>query len=193
MNPANVRHRILAAAVARANEQLEKVDATPLPENLTPHKLRYTFASVLVALGTDPGAVMDQLGQTDPGFTLQTYRHGMRRDELSKVVPIRQDRARVCRCGTHALPGKAIARLAGVRRLLPVVAVAQSPGELTGASLRPGSKRPQVVARARCVLSGLGAASPLTDRHSERGPGFRRRLCATATVQTGRLLGCHAR
>jgi hypothetical protein len=40
---------------------------------------------VLVALGTDPGAVMDQLGHTDPTFTLRVYRHGMRRDPKSKA------------------------------------------------------------------------------------------------------------
>jgi len=85
MNPSNVRNRVLAPAVARANERLEAADATPLPENLTPHKLRHTFASLLVALGTDPGAVMDQLGHTDPTFTLRVYRHGMRRDEDSRA------------------------------------------------------------------------------------------------------------
>jgi integrase len=42
--------------------------------------LRHTFASILVALGVDPGSVMDQLGHTDPSFTLRVYRHGMRRD-----------------------------------------------------------------------------------------------------------------
>ena len=56
----------------------------PLPDGLTPHKLRHTFASLLVALGIDPGAVMDQLGHTDPTFTLRVYRHGMRRDEASR-------------------------------------------------------------------------------------------------------------
>ncbi len=81
MNPSNVRTRILAKAVERANERLVKAEATPLPESLTPHKLRHTFASLLVALGTDPGAVMDQLGHTDPSFTLRVYRHGMRRGE----------------------------------------------------------------------------------------------------------------
>jgi integrase len=85
MNPSNVRNRILAKAVERANERLEKAEATPLPDKLTPHKLRHTFASLLVALGTDPGAVMDQLGHTDPTFTLRVYRHGMRRDPESKA------------------------------------------------------------------------------------------------------------
>jgi hypothetical protein len=45
---------------------------------------RHTFASLLVALGVDPGAVMDQLGHTDPTFTLRVYRHGMRRNEASR-------------------------------------------------------------------------------------------------------------
>jgi integrase len=85
MNPSNVRTRILAKAVERANERLVKAEATPLPESLTPHKLRHTFASILVALGIDPGAVMDQLGHTDPAFTLRVYRHGMRRDEGSRA------------------------------------------------------------------------------------------------------------
>jgi integrase len=85
MNASNVRTRVLAKAVERANERLEKAEATPLPDKLTPHKLRHTFASLLVALGVDPGAVMDQLGHTDPTFTLRVYRHGMRRDLEAKA------------------------------------------------------------------------------------------------------------
>ncbi|MGO8907071.1 MAG: tyrosine-type recombinase/integrase, partial [Solirubrobacteraceae bacterium] len=84
MNPSNVRNRILAKATERANERREAAGQTPLPDGLSPHKLRHTFASLLVALGTDPGAVMDQLGHTDPTFTPRVYRHGMRRDEGSK-------------------------------------------------------------------------------------------------------------
>jgi len=83
-NPSNIRQRVLAPAVKRANEQLEAAGEAPLPQPLTPHKLRHTYASLLVALGTDPGATMDQLGHTDPAFTLRVYRHGMRRDAASK-------------------------------------------------------------------------------------------------------------
>lgn len=83
-SPSNIRRRVLAPAVKRANERLAKDDEVPLPERLTPHKLRHTFASVLVALGVDPVSVMDQLGHTDPAFTLRVYRHGMRRDDASK-------------------------------------------------------------------------------------------------------------
>jgi integrase len=83
-NPSNIRNRVLAAAVKRANERLAEAEEVPLPERLTPHKLRHTFASLLVALGVDPGSVMDQLGHTDPTFTLRVYRHGMRRDPASR-------------------------------------------------------------------------------------------------------------
>jgi hypothetical protein len=49
--------------------------------------------------------VMDQLGHTDPTFTLRVYRHGMRRDAESKArlarlvgavttVPVSEARAR---------------------------------------------------------------------------------------------------
>jgi integrase len=82
--PSNLRRRVLAPAVDIANEQLEQRGEVPLPEHLTPHKLRHTFASLLVALGVDPGSVMDQLGHTDATFTLRVYRHGMRRDDASK-------------------------------------------------------------------------------------------------------------
>jgi integrase len=84
MNPSNVRNRILTPAAKLASERLEQAGGTPLPAGLTPHKLRHTFASLLVAIGTDPGAVMDQLGHSDPTFTLRVYRHGMRRDVTSK-------------------------------------------------------------------------------------------------------------
>ena len=80
----NISRRALDKAVARANEKLFKAGDVPLPEGLTPHKLRHTFASILVALGVDPGSVMDQLGHADPGFTLRVYRHGMRRDDTAR-------------------------------------------------------------------------------------------------------------
>ncbi len=85
MNPSNVRNRILAPSIERANKKLVRAGRVPLPDGLTPHKLRHTYTSLLAALGTDPGAMMDLLGHTDPGFTLRVYRHSMRRDERSKA------------------------------------------------------------------------------------------------------------
>jgi hypothetical protein len=71
-------------------------------------------------------------------------------------------------------------------RVLFVVAVAQTSCGLTEAFLRAGSKKPQVLARPRRARFGLGAAMPLSNRLSERGPGFRNRLCATATTTSTR-------
>jgi hypothetical protein len=61
------------------------------------------------------------------------------------------------------------------------VGVAQILGGLTEAFLSVGSKKPRAVTRPPRALLMLGAASPLSNRHSERGPGFRIQLCATAT------------
>ena len=57
----------------------------PLPLGITPHKLRHTFASILVAIGKDPTYVMQQLGHTDPAFTLRVYAHAMRRSEEERA------------------------------------------------------------------------------------------------------------
>ncbi len=76
----NLRNRIVAAAIDHAEQLLQRRDQTPLPKGLTPHKLRHTFASILVACGEDPASVMAQLGHTDPKFTLRVYTHVMRRD-----------------------------------------------------------------------------------------------------------------
>ena len=47
----NLRARVFNTALKRANENLERDDLAPLPDGLTPHKLRHTFASLLVAVG----------------------------------------------------------------------------------------------------------------------------------------------
>jgi integrase len=75
----NVRWRVVAPALARADRLLEADGQPPLPEGLTPHSLRHTFASLLIATGEDPVSVMWQMGHADPGFTQCTYGHLMRR------------------------------------------------------------------------------------------------------------------
>ena len=82
----NIR-RMLRRAVTAANEELERRNLPQMPVKpedarrggTTPHSLRRTFASILVALGEDPSYVMEQMGHTDPGFTLAVYSHAMRR------------------------------------------------------------------------------------------------------------------
>ena len=83
-SPSNVRSRVLAKAVDRANDRLTEADELPLPDGLTPHGLRRTFASVLYALGESPAEVMAQLGHTHPGLALRIYASAMRLDEGEK-------------------------------------------------------------------------------------------------------------
>jgi len=61
--------------VARANERLD----TPLPEGLTPHSLRRTFASLLFSNGDELPYVMGQLGHTHANMTLGIYANVMQR------------------------------------------------------------------------------------------------------------------
>jgi integrase len=81
----NVRTRVVEPVARLANELLAQRQHSPLPQGLTPHKLRHTFASVLVACGEDPASVMAQLGHSDPKFTLRIYTHLMRREHAERA------------------------------------------------------------------------------------------------------------
>jgi len=81
----NLRPRVFNAALKRANENLERDGLVPLPDGLTPHKLRHSYASLLIALGEDPVRVMGQLGHTDPAFSMRVYGHAMQRDPEEKA------------------------------------------------------------------------------------------------------------
>jgi len=69
----NVRRRVLLRAVERANANIPRTGGEPLPAGLSPHALRRSFASWLVAEGEDPAYVMAQLGHTDSKMTLELY------------------------------------------------------------------------------------------------------------------------
>lgn len=75
----NVRRRVLAKAVEQANGRLAEDSSEPLPEGLTPHSLRRTFASLLFAIGETPPYVMAQMGHTTPNLTLSIYARQMNR------------------------------------------------------------------------------------------------------------------
>lgn len=66
-------------AVARANTNLRVDGLVALPDGITPHSLRRTFASLLFALGEPPPYVMSQLGHTTAGLTLALYAREMHR------------------------------------------------------------------------------------------------------------------
>jgi integrase len=65
-SPSNIRRRVLAEAAERANERLPDDDRKPLPEGLTPHSLRRTFASLLYVLEEAPAGVMTEMGRRRP-------------------------------------------------------------------------------------------------------------------------------
>lgn len=77
----NVRKRVLAPAIESADEALREAGDEPFPEGITPHSLRRTFASILVALGKDPSYVMNQMGHATPDFTLGVYAGMMKASE----------------------------------------------------------------------------------------------------------------
>lgn len=76
-SPSNIRNRVLRPAIANANATLGKRGAPPVPTGLTPHGLRRTFASLLVALGRDPAYFMAQMGHTTANLTLSVYAKAM--------------------------------------------------------------------------------------------------------------------
>lgn len=77
----NVRNRVFAPSVKRANENRAELELPPLPENLTPHSLRRTFISAVLVLTSDVRAVMAEVGHTDPAVTFGIYAQVMRRDD----------------------------------------------------------------------------------------------------------------
>ncbi len=92
-NRNNIRRRILLAAVKQANERLaeHESEVPALPDGLSPHALRHTFASLLFEAGATVPYVMAQLGHADPKVTLGIYAHVLRRkgdtgDRLDALV-----------------------------------------------------------------------------------------------------------
>lgn len=71
-SPSNVRGRFLVAAVEQANEELRKAGREPIGA-VTPHSLRRTFISLLLAARADVPYVMAQAGHSDPKMTLGIY------------------------------------------------------------------------------------------------------------------------
>ena len=82
----NVEGRVVRKAAERASERLLACGEPPMPDRITPHSLRRTFASVLYALGESPVDVMNQMGHEDPKLALAIYAKSMRRDEKERTL-----------------------------------------------------------------------------------------------------------
>jgi integrase len=69
----SVRTRVLYGAIEKANDQLAKEDRPPLPDGITFHALRHTYAALRAELGEHPAITAAQMGHRDPRMTLRAY------------------------------------------------------------------------------------------------------------------------
>ena len=68
-----VRNRVLYGAIKRANATLEEKGLPTIPEGVTFHSLRRTYASLCAEAGADPAWTAAQIGHVDPRFTISVY------------------------------------------------------------------------------------------------------------------------
>jgi hypothetical protein len=69
----SVRTRVLYPAAERANELLARDARPPLPDRITFHALRRTYAALRAELGEHPAITAAQMGHRDPRMTLRVY------------------------------------------------------------------------------------------------------------------------
>jgi integrase len=86
LNASNIRNRLLAETVRRANEKRSAEGRMLLPDRVTPHTLRRTFASLCFFAGRDLRFVMGQLGHDDPRMTLAVYAQAMKRQRIDEAL-----------------------------------------------------------------------------------------------------------
>jgi integrase len=77
-NRNNVRTRVLAGAIKRANAKRAEEGRPPLV-GVTNHSLRRTFVSLLYEAGASPAYVMAQMGHTSSALALEVYARKMER------------------------------------------------------------------------------------------------------------------
>ena len=83
----NITKRILRPAIANANKAREEAGQPPLPEGITNHSLRRTFASLKYEAGASPVEVLAAMGHTSPSLALSIYTRKMKvsRDTGAKM------------------------------------------------------------------------------------------------------------
>jgi integrase len=87
-NKDNVRPRVIAPAVARANELRAAEDGPPIRAHITTHTFRRTCITCItcvIAAGYDPPYVQAQVGHDDPSVTLSIYAQVMRRADREQL------------------------------------------------------------------------------------------------------------
>jgi integrase len=78
-NRHNVRTRVIAPVVRRANLLRAERMRPPIVAHVTPHTLRRTYITFMLAAGFDVPYVQDQVGHADPTTTLAIYARVIRR------------------------------------------------------------------------------------------------------------------
>ena len=104
LNASNVRNRLLngtpprpaahgragkagvSGLVQRVNDKRALEGRMLLPDRVTPHALRRTYASLALAAGRDPRWVMAQIGHTDARLTLTVYAQVVQRTRLDEAL-----------------------------------------------------------------------------------------------------------
>ena len=86
INRSNVLKRVLRPAIERANDQLARDGLGLIPDAVTMHSLRHTYASLLAEAGVDPANVMAQIGHRNARFTLEVYTHVQNRKKNATVA-----------------------------------------------------------------------------------------------------------
>jgi integrase len=109
-NRQNVRRRLLLTAVKRANERLTNLGIEPIGDNIGLHGLRRTYASLRSAVGDDVAYTSEQLGHTDPVFSLRVYTHAVKRRQRLEGTELEQftraiEWAEWARMGTNGTDG----------------------------------------------------------------------------------------
>ena len=75
----NVASRVITPAVRRANLLRAERERPPIVAHVTPHTLRRTYITFMLAAGFDVPYVQDQVGHADPTTTLGIYARVIRR------------------------------------------------------------------------------------------------------------------
>ena len=84
-NKDNVRLRVIAPVVTRANEIRAARDQPPIRAHVTPHTFRRTYITYMIAAGYDLPYVQAQVGHADPAVTLAIYAQVMRRADRDQL------------------------------------------------------------------------------------------------------------
>jgi integrase len=81
----NVGGRVLYPVVRRTNERRTERGQPPVLAHVTPHTLRRTYISFMLAAGFDLPYVQEQVGHQDPSTTLKIYAQAIRRPDRDRL------------------------------------------------------------------------------------------------------------